>query len=133
MLKALKPNSAAVPVTPLLPGIYGLQNKAGETYVSLATDEESIACFPAEDLRKTGVKLVRMYHHIHIEYLLTTTQWELSPLGNGFTIRLYGTDKYCTLQEGTGDRCLITLSNIPAAWRIEPVESPVNAREGYVR
>lgn len=46
---------------PILPGVYGLQNKASETYVSLSPDESTVSCWSEFDLEKTGVKLVR-YH-----------------------------------------------------------------------
>ena len=43
---------------PIKPGLYSMENKASGTYVGLAPDEKSLACYPRNDLRKTGAKLV---------------------------------------------------------------------------
>ncbi|GJE98732.1 hypothetical protein PsYK624_149670 [Phanerochaete sordida] len=101
---------------PLLPGLYAIQNKVSDTFVSLSPDEKSIGCWPAVDLASTGVKL-----------------WVIAPLGRGYTIRLQGTDKYCTLQSGTGSGSQISVSTVPAAWRIEPTHSPVKGQNRYYR
>lgn len=54
-LNAVGPNTVAGPI---MPGIYALQNKASETFVSLSPDESTVSCWPADQLEKTGVKLV---------------------------------------------------------------------------
>lgn len=41
-------------------GVYSLQNKASETYVSLSLDEKSIACWPGISYRLDNAKLVRL-------------------------------------------------------------------------
>jgi hypothetical protein len=65
--------------------------------------------------------------------MLTLLQWDIAPLGVGYTIKLHGTDQYCTLQAGTGNGAQISLSTVPAAWRIVNIASPLHANEGYVQ
>lgn len=60
-------------------------------------------------------------------------QWEILPLSDGYTIRLHGTDKYATLQSGTSYKSKVTVSKIPAAWRIVAADSPLLSSEGYVQ
>ncbi|KIP05454.1 hypothetical protein PHLGIDRAFT_151139 [Phlebiopsis gigantea 11061_1 CR5-6] len=100
--------SGAVP-----PGIYALQNKASGTYVSLAPNERDVCCYPENDLGKAEVK-----------------QWEILPLGAGYTIRLVGTDQYCTLQDSISNGGKISLSNLPTAWKVVATRSPLNAVKG---
>lgn len=109
----LGPNNAS---GPLIAGVYAIQNKVSDTYVSLNPDDKYLGCWPASDLKASGPKM-----------------WVVTPLGKGFTIRLQGTDKYCTLQDGTGDRSPISVSTVPAAWRIEATDSPLNGQSEYYR
>lgn len=51
----MAPDSVTRPV-PL--GLCALQNKASGTFLSLATNEYTVGCWPSEDLKKSGVKLV---------------------------------------------------------------------------
>ena len=44
-----------------------------------------------------------------------------------------GTDKYCTLQSGVSNRTRVTVSKVPAAWKIVVSDSPVHAGGGYVQ
>lgn len=97
-------------------GIYALQNKASGTFVSLSPDERTVSGWPEAQLEKTGVRL-----------------WEIQPVGSGYTIRLHGTDKYATLQCGMGYKSKVTVSRVPAAWRIVASESPLLANEGYIQ
>ena len=60
-------------------------------------------------------------------------QWEIQPLGGGYTIRLVGTDRYCTLQSGIGYKTKVTMSRVPAAWRIVASKSPILADEDLVQ
>ncbi|EKM56716.1 uncharacterized protein PHACADRAFT_141594 [Phanerochaete carnosa HHB-10118-sp] len=110
-LHLLRPNSES---GFLAAGVYAIQNKASFTYVSLAPNEKTIGCWPPSSLVDSGVRM-----------------WVIAPMGNGYTIRLQGTDKYCTLQAGTGNKCQVSVSSIPAAWRIVASESPVNGNDRY--
>ncbi|EKM56731.1 uncharacterized protein PHACADRAFT_254025 [Phanerochaete carnosa HHB-10118-sp] len=101
---------------PIPPGVYALQNQASGTYVSLSPDNKTVSCWPEIKLEKTGVRL-----------------WEILPLGDGYSIKLHSTDKYATLQSGMGYRSKVTVSKLPAAWRIVPADSPLLANEGYVQ
>ena len=118
--------SGAIP-----PGVYALQNKASSTYVTLAQNEIDICCAPEADFGNTqaGVKQVcrSTIFSLSSEIRPIFSQWEILPFGAGYTIRLVGTDQYCTLQE---DGTKITLSTLPAAWRIVTAKSPLNAIEG---
>lgn len=133
MTWCLKPTGPNHVSGPIIPGVYALQNKASETYVGLSPDESTVSCWPETELEKTGVKLVCFRSMSSILHELMSAQWEILPLGGGYTIRLHGTDKYCTLQSGMGNRAIVTVSKIPAAWRIVLSSSPVLANEGYAQ
>lgn len=59
MTWCLKPTGPNDTTGPIQPGIYALQNKASQTYVSLSPDESTVSCWPEAQLEKTGVRLVR--------------------------------------------------------------------------
>ncbi|GJE98731.1 hypothetical protein PsYK624_149660 [Phanerochaete sordida] len=101
---------------PIPAGVYALQNKASGTFISLSPDERTVSGWPEAHLEKTGVRL-----------------WDIQPCGGGYTIRLHGTDKYATLQCGMGYKSKISVSKVPAAWKIVASESPLLANEGYVQ
>ncbi|KAI0342448.1 hypothetical protein BDW22DRAFT_197304 [Trametopsis cervina] len=91
------------------PGIYSLRNKASGTFVALAPDEKRLGCWSPSHFKNEDTKL-----------------WEVKPLGDGYTIRLLGTDKYCTLQNGS-----INVSTCPAAWKIVRNDSPVHTTDEW--
>ncbi|EKM56715.1 uncharacterized protein PHACADRAFT_207907 [Phanerochaete carnosa HHB-10118-sp] len=93
----------------IAPGVYALKNKASKTYVALAPDEKTIQCWPEADLCTRGTKL-----------------WEIVPCGGGYTIKLAGTDKYCTLRESISWRSKVSVSSVPAAWKIVPADGHSN-------
>ncbi|KIP05447.1 hypothetical protein PHLGIDRAFT_119821 [Phlebiopsis gigantea 11061_1 CR5-6] len=97
-------------------GVYALQNKASLTYVSLSPDERTLGCWPpgTSHLRETKI-------------------WEIAPFGAGYTIKLRDTDKCCTLKEGISNGCTISVSSIPAAWRIKVLESPLDTTGIYIQ
>ncbi|KAI0755420.1 hypothetical protein BC629DRAFT_1554158 [Irpex lacteus] len=89
----------------LAPGSYSIQNKASGTY--------TIECSPRnkDQFRANNTKI-----------------WEITPLGEGYSIRLLGADKYCTLEPGgvfKGNE--IYLSPFPAAWKIVPNDSAMHS------
>ncbi|PSR75768.1 hypothetical protein PHLCEN_2v8885 [Hermanssonia centrifuga] len=101
----LKPvQSAANIAGKIIPGLYSLQSVACDNFVGLSNDEKTIACWPSSHFSKSGTRL-----------------WEIAALGDGFTIRLQGTDRYCTMQTGVGKGHAVSLSSIPAAWKIKPL------------
>ncbi|KIP05446.1 hypothetical protein PHLGIDRAFT_150955, partial [Phlebiopsis gigantea 11061_1 CR5-6] len=97
-------------------GVYGLQNKASLTYVSLSQDERTLGCWPSGATHLSEPKM-----------------WEITPLGAGYTIKLHNTDRYCTLKEGISNGCNISVSHIPAAWKIDVLDSPLNSDAIYIQ
>lgn len=66
MTWCLKPTGPNDSTGAIQPGIYALQNKASQTYVSLSPDESTVSCWPETQLEKTGVKLVRSLDLLHV-------------------------------------------------------------------
>lgn len=99
--------------TGFVPGIYALQNKASKTYVSLGPNEKTIGCWPESDLKR-GIP-----------------KWEISPLGDGYTIKLYGSKKYCTVLNSTSNGSAIVMSTYPSTWRVEMATSSVHEEGHY--
>lgn len=58
-LQLLGPNSES---GSLATGVYAIQNKASETYVSLGPNEKTVECWPASKLEDAGVKMVGPAH-----------------------------------------------------------------------
>ncbi|KAI0692706.1 hypothetical protein BC835DRAFT_1416361 [Cytidiella melzeri] len=108
----LKPVGEANSTGRLEPGLYSLQNKASRTYVMMAPDEKTIGCWPESDFKSSNTRL-----------------WEITPLGDGYAIRLHGTDKYCTLEENMSS--VNVLDKFPAAWNIVPNHCALHSGEGY--
>ena len=112
-------------------GVYALQNKASLTYASLSPDERTLGCWPCGS-QLNEPKMVSVPQTLVVLYSWSR-QWEIAPLGAGYTIRLHNTDKYCTLKEGISGGCSISFSTIPAAWRIDVLDSPLNSDGMYIQ
>ena len=69
----------------LKPGIYKIQNIVGQTYVDIREHTRELCCRPATLLEGKGLVGLcppSTYHRIH-----SCLQWEILPLGPGYTIR----------------------------------------------
>ncbi|KAI0088295.1 hypothetical protein BDY19DRAFT_190321 [Irpex rosettiformis] len=96
------------------PGLYALQNKVSKTFVMMGPDEKTLGCWPENAFKDKNTKI-----------------WEVTALGDGYAIRLHGTNKYCTLEESIRGDSPINVSNFQAAWRIERNHSPVHGDDDY--
>ena len=68
MTWCLRPTGSGSVSGSIPPGVYAIQNKSSDTFVSLSPDESTVSCWPDSDLAKTGVKLVRSYYD---DYIIT--------------------------------------------------------------
>ncbi|KAF9781768.1 hypothetical protein BJ322DRAFT_1111690 [Thelephora terrestris] len=104
----------------LKPGIYKIQNIVGETYLDIREHNKELCCRPDFVLGGKG-------------------QWEILPLGSGYTIRRLEPgrpDQFCNVLSGSMDhdgRVAISVSTFPAAWRVEEVHDKHYMGYEYVR
>jgi len=104
----------------LKPGIYKIQNIVGQTYVDMRGNAKELCCRPASALGGKG-------------------QWEILPLGSGYTIRRLEQgkpDQFCTVLGGSKDqhgRVSVCVSTFPTAWRVEVVQDKRYKGCEYVR
>jgi len=104
----------------LKPGTYKIRNIVSKTFVDIKDDLRELCGRPSTVLEQGR------------------DHWDIQPLGPGYTIRKAGNpptaqpDQYCIMLNG-GNGTVVSVSELPVAWRIEAVNDDKYRGFEYVR
>jgi len=116
-----KPASSIFQDGKVKPGVYKIQNIVSKTYVEVKDHLRELCGRPPSALE-------------HGE-----GQWEIRPLGSGYTIRKAGSstsarpDQFCIMLDGISNGYSVSVSDFPVAWKIQVVDDAIYSGSEYVR